>query len=205
MTPPATTLVATSAGELRLGVTGGDIAAMARLEQVHGSDVAVVECPGVSPATDAAVSGVAGLPLTVRTADCGPILVVAPGGVAAVHAGWRGTVKEIARKAVSRLAELTGSDPDDFAAWIGPSIGPCCYEVGREVWQQFALEFVGPGAERRRLDLPLANRAQLEAAGIPSGRIADSGLCTRCHQHLFHSHRGSGGKKGRIDAVITLA
>src|SRR5512140_80657 len=216
--------VESPAGFLSFGIGGPDAAEPARLEQVHGNRVAVVTAPGVTRATDAAVTRVPGLPLTVRTADCVPVFLAAPAGVAVVHAGWRGTAAEITLAAARELLALTGHRPSDLAAFIGPSIGPCCYDVGPEVAAEFdpvfllaphpgrsdraaAIHGTAPPADagrRPRLDLWRANRAQLEAAGIPAARILEARICTRCHQHLYHSHRGSGGKKGRIDAAITL-
>lgn len=198
------------AGFLSLGLGHGGAAEPARLEQVHGNRVAVVSGPGLTRAADAAVTGVPGLPITVRTADCVPVFIAGPAGVAVIHAGWRGTAAGIALAAARELLAITGHAPRDLAALIGPSIGPCCYDVGPEVAAAFDAAFLVPGrargspAGRPRLDLWRANRAQLEAAGIPAGRILEARICTRCHQHLYHSHRGSGGRKGRIDAVITL-
>jgi YfiH family protein len=198
-------LVTPAAGRLLVGVATEPRKALARLDQVHGDCVAFVTASGTSPATDAAVTTTRGLPLTVRTADCVPVLIASRRGVAVAHAGWRGTAEEIAGKTLARLLEATGENPRDVAAFIGPSIGPCCYVVGSEVADRFDPAYITPSRAGARLDLVRVNRSQLEAGGLPGGRILESGLCTRCHQHLFHSHRGSGGKKGRIDAIISLA
>lgn len=172
---------------------------LAKLEQVHGNRVAVVEKPGSTPATDAAVTKMHGLTLTVRTADCVPVLLASPGGVGIAHAGWRGSAAGIAGLTAKELLRVTGDAKESVAAFIGPSIGPCCYEVGPEVAGAFEPRFLRAGTY---LDLWAVNRAQLEAQGVPTAAIVESRICTRCHQHLFHSHRGSGGKKGRIDARI---
>jgi hypothetical protein len=173
----------------------------ARLEQVHGCQVAVVEKPGTTPGSDAAVTTVAGLALAIRVADCVPVFLAVPGGVALAHAGWRGTASEISSLTVAALIRETGDPPSRLWAFLGPSIGPCCYEVGDNVKRNFAGDFLS-GRRRNRLDLWAANRGQLEAAGVPPRQILDSKLCTRCHQHLFHSHRGSAGKLGRLEALL---
>ena len=95
-----------------------------------------------------------------------PILLAAPGAVGAAHAGWRGSAKNVAAEAV-RALEAVGAAPSTLRAWIGPSIGACCYEVGGEVAAQFAGDFVRAGCGGRfRLDLRAVNVAQLQAAGV---------------------------------------
>lgn len=202
--PPSLVRTSPAAGGLSLGVELAWTSPPARLDQVHGVAVAVVDRPGVTPASDAAVTIVPGLPLTIRTADCLPVFVAGRRGVGLAHSGWRGAVADIAGATVDALAALSGERPRDLVAFIGPAIGPCCYEVGPEVAGQFDAAFLSPGRTNPRLDLVAVVRAQLEGRGLPADRILESGFCTRCHQHLFHSHRGSGGKKGRIDATILL-
>jgi YfiH family protein len=168
-----------------------------RLEQVHSATVTEASAPGVLPACDAAHTRVPGLLLTVRTADCLPVVLGARNeGIALVHAGWRGLAAGILEASVHRFPR-----PRDLEAWIGPGIGPCCFEVGPEVAAHFP-EAVRrrPGAIKPHVDLAAAARGRLERAGLPPGRIRDAGVCTRCHQHLLYSHRGSGGGPGRITA-----
>lgn len=192
--------------------TPADTAAVAWLGQVHGTEVAQVSGPGFTPACDAAVTTEPRLTLIVRVADCVPIFLVAPGGIAVAHAGWRGTAGAIAQRAVERLCAASGDRPDRLAAYLGPAIGPCCFEVGAEVAERFEPGFrrspprgrgAPPIAGREHLDLWAANRAQLVDAGLPPQRIQSTSICTRCHQHLFHSYRGSGGAPGRIECGLT--
>lgn len=114
------------------------------LRQVH-SDVihAIAEKPAAAPKGDAAITRAPGLLLAVQTADCLPILLVDAKrrAVAAVHAGWRGTLARIAAKALGRMQMEFGTRPADVIAAIGPGIGVCCYEVGHEVVQSFASQF----------------------------------------------------------------
>jgi purine-nucleoside/S-methyl-5'-thioadenosine phosphorylase / adenosine deaminase len=185
-------------------------AAFAR--QVHGPAVLRVERAGFAGRGDALATTRAGLPLAISTADCLPIVLYdARGGrLAAVHAGWRGTAQAIARAAVADLA-AAGSVPADLAVAIGPSIGPCCYEVDAPVIERFGAAFPegheawftpkGPG--RWMLDLWQANLDQLTAAGVPPERVDLLRLCTGCRPDLLFSYRREKGA-GRLVAVAAL-
>lgn len=170
--------------------------------QVHGD--AVVEAPvGSAVQADAIWSGRAGDAVGVKTADCVPILIADPKGrrVAAVHAGWRGTLSEIAARTVETLVRA-GSAPADLRVAIGPAIGACCYAVGEDLIAQFAARFpaevCGSG---RTLDLKRAVRVTLERAGVPHAQIDDLGLCTACDPRFF-SHRRDKGHTGRHFSFI---
>jgi hypothetical protein len=129
----------------------------------------------------------------VLTADCLPVALHGPDGVAIVHAGWRG----LAAGMVSAGAEAVGAT----AAAIGPGIGPCCYEVGDEVRAAFAG--MGDGVTGgRMLDLPEVARRQLAAAGV--GKAESAGLCTYCEPDLFFSHRRDAGRTGRQGGAVWL-
>jgi YfiH family protein len=129
----------------------------------------------------------------VFVADCLPVALSGPGGVAMLHCGWRGLAAGI----VSRGAEAVGATD----AALGPGIGPCCYEVGDEVLGAFAA--LGPGiAEGRMLDLAEVARRLLERAGVE--RIEAAGLCTSCEQELFFSHRRDQGRTGRQSGLAWL-
>ena len=157
------------------------------------------------PEADGLLTSVAGYLLGVRTADCLPLLYVdrARRAVAAVHAGWRGTAKEIAARAVKRMQQEFGSPPGALEVVIGPGIGPCCYEVGSEVAEQFAGSAVQMDP-RPRLNLPEANRLQLIEAGVNESRIWSVGLCTACEGHQFFSYRREGTQAGRMLAVVGI-
>ncbi len=128
----------------------------------------------------------------VITADCLPVALVGPGGVAMAHCGWRGLAGGI-------LAEAAGAVDADAAA-IGPGIGPCCYEVGEEVLAEFAdLDGVAAG---RMLDLTAVATALLERAGVTT--IQSSGLCTSCNAELFYSHRRDGERTGRQAGLVWM-
>jgi hypothetical protein len=176
------------------------------LKQVHGCRV--VRPPWIeAPDADASVSDKPGDVLAIETADCLPLLIVDPfqRRVAAAHAGWRGTVARVAQEAVRALVEA-GSDPRHLLAALGPTIGPCCYEVGADVEEAFGMsgsKFFGPGlTDRKHLDVIAANRAQLEEAGLVSTNIDSLNICTRCREDLFFSYRRDGANAGRMISVV---
>jgi polyphenol oxidase len=176
------------------------------LRQVHGCRV--VEPPwSEPPEADASIAHQAGELLAIETADCLPILVVDPVNrrVAAAHAGWRGTAAQVAQAAVAALVD-GGSNPADLLAALGPAIGPCCYEVGRDVEDAFGsagAKFFLPGSSNRKhLDVVAANRAQLLEAGLVSTNIDALDLCTKCREDLFFSYRRDGANAGRMISVV---
>lgn len=177
----------------------------ARVRQVHGAKVVA----GAMPTTpreeaDGVVTATAGVAACVSVADCVPILLARPDGsaAAAVHAGWRGTLERIAAEGVRALA--VGGDGEAPLAVIGPSIGPCCYQVSDELAARFASAF-GPRVVQRggrgpRLDLWAANERALRDAGVV--RVALLRRCTACEPRLFFSHRRDGGRTGRMVGYI---
>jgi YfiH family protein len=133
-----------------------------------------------------------------------PILIAADGAIAAVHAGWRGSARNVAGSAIAALREL-GRDPGSATAWIGPAIGVCCYQVGGEVSSRFAGDFLrSPCGGRRFLDLKALNRAQLVAAGMAAERISIHPACTLCGGEKFASYRRDGRVAGRMIALIAM-
>jgi len=165
---------------------------------------------------DGAVTDVPGVMLGVQTADCVPVLIadVNKRVVAAIHAGWRGTVARIVEKGCATMREDYGSRPEDLVAAIGPSIGACCYAVGDEVRSEFGSQFQYADAlfttagNQMHLDLWEANRRQLLAAGVPAGNIALIGECTACAisngEKKYFSHRAEHGFTGRMMSVIGI-
>jgi YfiH family protein len=170
--------------------------------QVHGSNLRRHEEPQQprvfadavrSPdEVDAQVTSNPDLTPLVLVADCLPVAMVGPGGVAMVHCGWRGLAGGI-------IAEAAAAVQAEAAA-VGPGIGPCCYEVGDEVLSAFSdLDGVARG---RMLDLTAVATAQLERAGVTA--IESSGLCTSCNAELFYSHRRDGERTGRQAGLAWL-
>ncbi len=179
--------------------------------QVHTTGVVVVDDldhgDHAELQADALVVTRAGRVAAVKTADCVPILLIAPerAWAAAIHAGWRGTLARIVDAVLAQAAVAPMEiNPDELYAAIGPSIGPCCYQVGEEVASRFesAGLAVLRGHDSRdgpRLDLRAINREILCAAGLRSSRIQVCGPCTRCRHDRYHSHRGAdeSGERGR--------
>lgn len=215
---------------LNLGVSSGDEVAVVQenrrawaralgftppivsLHQVHGPVVHAVSArPPESLKGDAVITDVPGLPVSVFTADCTPILLHDPvtGAVGAVHAGWRGTVAHVVVEAVAAMTARYGARPGDLRAAIGPAIGPCCFEVGHEVveaararpWAGVEQAIV-PGEPRPHFDLFAANEAQLLEAGLAPDHVFASRVCTHCRDDLFYSWRRDGGVTGRMQAAI---
>jgi YfiH family protein len=167
---------------------------MASLEQIHSAAVLVAERAGSAGHGDALVTNLPGVMVSVRAADCFPILLADARNraVAAVHAGWRGTAAHIIAGTLREMRERFGTGAADVYAAIGPGIGACCYEVGIEVARQFGL------AQAGRIDLAAANRSQLITAGVPAGHIEIMGGCTQCDARRFHSFRRDRDRAGRM-------
>jgi polyphenol oxidase len=186
------------------------------VNQVHGENIVNVDMQNYrsmrSTQADAMITGASGIAIGVETADCVPVLLFDPAtpAVAAVHAGWRSTVKKIVQKAVIRMREEFGSDPSRMIAAIGPAIGPECYEVDEPVMGpvreafSFWREVASPrGKDRWGLDLVSANKIELVQAGLAKGNIHAVGLCTSCRKDLFYSFRAE-GRTGRMLSVIMI-
>jgi YfiH family protein len=226
----------------------------ATLWLVHGADVAVVDerpwewrfdQPFLTLAeeqkvllrtahprwkADAIITRQRGISLAMSSADCVPVMLYDPvqHAVGMAHAGWRGTARGIVFATVDAMREQFGSQPEDIYAGIGPSIGPCCYDVSEEVQGLFLgrIEFdMQPTAERYRnlvressvfslvehahrnslrLDLWETNRNQLLMAGLLPEHIELSGICTSCEKQRFYSHRGEHGRAGRFPSILAL-
>ena len=179
--------------------------------QVHGTQVCRVDAPTheVIEGVDAVMTDVAGLCIGVSTADCIPILLYDPchHAVCAVHAGWRGTVQRILCRAIAAMTDAYGTIPADLKAVIGPGISLESFEVGDEVYQQFAdagfdMHAIARKYKKWHLDLPLCNRMQMENLGVRDILMSD--ICTYQHCDDYFSARRLGVKSGRIFTGILL-
>lgn len=167
------------------------------------------------PETDGIITDVPGVVLGITVADCVPLLLYdqRQHAVGLVHAGWRGTVAGIAACAVDAMERAFGSRPEELRAGIGPSIGPCCYEVGDEVIDAWLA--VGPGsracalapgrAAKRHFDLWTANALQLHEAGILSRNVEIAGRCVKCESGRFFSHRAVMTGDARRGLMLMIA
>lgn len=141
--------------------------------------------------TDALITGTARLPLVTLAADCLPLALVDPDRRvgAVVHAGWRGLADGVIESALAAMARTWGTLAADVTAWLGPAIGPCCYEVGPEVAARFPAAAEPGSGDRSRLDLRREASRRLAALGVVDENLTGLDLCTCCHPDLFFSHR----------------
>jgi YfiH family protein len=214
---------------------GADSLTLVALKQFHSDVIQLFDAAPAEPCRgDASATNRPGLLLSVQTADCVPILLVDPKkrAIAAIHAGWRGTLARIVTKAIGQMQMHFGTKPADLLAAIGPAIGGCCYEVGTEVAIQFQSQFADapewfdefrtgdepnpvqwlnrmppghqPPPKNVLLDLRKANRAQLLHAGLRAQNIFVSDLCTACRRDLLFSYRKEGALSGRLLSAIGI-
>ncbi len=170
----------------------------------------------VLPPADALITNAPGVVLWAGFADCTPLLFYDPvkQAVGVAHAGWQGTVGNIAGATVAAMAQEFDSSPSDLLTAIGPAIGPCCYEVGEPVVSAVSTAFGAdvaadllprpPGNERPHFDLWAANEHWLQAAGVQACNILRMDCCTACNVERFFSHRRDQGATGRFAAVIGI-
>jgi len=216
-----------------LGVSSEKIVVPA---QVHSDQIEVVgqqhqglgaqDLDSAIPGADALVTQEPGLSLCTYYADCVPIFILDPirPAIGLAHAGWKGTALKIAVKTLQRMKGAFDTNPGDCLVGIGPSIGPCCYEVDVPVLHKFIAAYPGEKIfsgkvtreiaenqiwlnpkERVKLNLWEANRQALLEVGVKPEHIWTAGLCTRCHLDSFFSYRGVNGKStGRMGAIISL-
>ncbi len=191
-------------------------------EQVHGNRVEVIT-PSLrgkgafnkSDAlqhSDAWITNHPNICLVAQAADCVPILFYDPvnRAIGAAHAGWKGTVKRIAENVVKAMSSEYGTKPADLLVAIGPSAGPCCYEVGHEVIslvnrefpKEYKLLISYPNREKPVFDLWRANAYVLMEAGVSNQNIEFAGLCTICNNHMLFSARC--GDRGRFGGAIMI-
>ena len=191
---------------------------MVSVKQVHGTDALVVDRPVTGAdrfegGWDALVTDQPGVTVVVRTADCVPVLIYdrRRKAVAAVHAGWRGTLAGIVPKTIQLMTQRFALDTADLRVSVGPSAGVCCYEVDHAVLQPLrssrhdwpSLLYDDRGA-KARLDLKGLVRRQAAESGIPPEQITVVNVCTICHPALFYSYRREGRVNGTMLNGITL-
>lgn len=191
---------------------------MLSVKQVHGTDALVVDHPVEQGQVfeggwDALVTDQVGVMVSVRTADCVPVLLHDPVRrvVAAIHAGWRGAVAGIVPKTMALLLSRFGATVDRLRMAIGPSAGPCCYEVDapvltrlREVFPDWQTVVSPVDTQKARLDLRAFVRRQALADGLDAERIVTVNACTICHPDLFFSYRREGVVKATMVSGIAL-
>lgn len=211
--------------QLVAGQLGMDISQMVLSNQVHGDTIMRVGKKDMGKGilfesdllgVDGFLTNEKGVGLTLFFADCVPLYFFDPNHevVAMAHAGWKGTVLQVGKKMIERMALEFGTRPQDIIAGIGPSICGDCYEVSLDVKKQFDLSFNddiiaqvvknGVSDEKFMIDLKRTNRLLMEEAGVLPSNIEVSNLCTKCHKDLFFSHRVMGQERGSQVGIMVL-
>ena len=205
--------------------TGIYVGDMVFSDQVHGDRIVYVDqqyrgsgilkAPQLE-AVDGLITDKKHVALVTFHADCVPLFFLDPVKevIGLAHAGWKGTLLKIGRSMVTRFVRDFGSDPANILVGIGPSIGPCCFEVGADVYEPFGRAFprergtiILPAAteEKRYIDLWQANEAALLLSGVLKEHITTTDICTKCHPDYYHSHRHAGPKRGTQAAFLELS
>jgi YfiH family protein len=192
-------------------------------EQVHGKRVQIVKqqdrgrgslsLSTAFPETDSLITNVPGIILSSYYADCVPLFFLDPvnKAVGLAHAGWKGTWQQISVATLEAMRDNYHTVPENCLVAIGPSIGPCCYQVDKPVMEQFSCTFDYHQTfahycyeDKWVIDLWKANQEQLTRFGVPLKNIVVSRLCTACHRDIFYSYRKENGRTGRQASLIML-
>jgi hypothetical protein len=174
--------------------------------QVHGTNVAVVDSPGIIEECDGLLTRQSSLYLIIGVADCHTIYLTDKDRsfVGALHSGWRGTAGNILQVAVEKSRSAFGSNSSDLQVGISPAIGGCCYEIGNEVAEQFPASFIEERDGSSYLSLDKAIAAQAREIGVSEENIYLAERCTSCEHEYWFSYRRDNGNTGRMWGVIGL-
>jgi len=185
-----------------------DLPQVAYSHQIHSDQILNVENSGSYEGYDALITNRTKTFLSVTVADCTPVLIFDPHqkAVAAIHAGWRGTVAEIVRKTLMEMQTQFRTKPEHCFAYVGTCIDECSFEVDADVADHFATAYKRWDKERSKffIDLKQANRQQLLDSGVPESQIEISSFSTFLNNEDYFSYRKEGGQSGRMLAVIGL-
>ena len=175
-------------------------------EQIHSSEVKIVDTPGKISSTDAIISSSKLLVLSIQVADCIPLYLADPYNnvIGLVHAGWRGIEKGIVENSINKMISK-GAHSNKIIAYIGPSIQKCCFEIGPDVSKKFPRNFqIFSNSDRSFLDLQELTNNILIKNSVLHKNIISSNECTKCNSDKFFSYRNTGSKSGRMIGVIGL-
>ena len=179
--------------------------------QIHSDRVIEVDSPAKAshkqrPEADALISTECGVPLGIFTADCVPIFIldVVTPAIGISHAGWRGTLTQIAVNTLAQMKTRFGTLATNCQIHLGPSIQKCCYTVSTDLIEQFTEKFGNAVHKGRNLSLQTTNFNQLIEIGVPAASISVSPFCTACRTDIFYSHRTEAGQTGRMLSFIQL-
>ncbi|MBI4733757.1 MAG: peptidoglycan editing factor PgeF [Rubrobacteridae bacterium] len=188
-------------------------------EQVHGNAIAIIDGRNAGrgafsfsdaiSGVDALITSEANIPLGLFFADCVPVVLVdtETRTVAVVHAGWRGVYNHIVERAALVMTEQKKANSSTMIAYIGPSIGGCCFEVGADLIERFNERFENPSVwlkGKNKIDLPQLIAGQLNACGIDESRIGGIEICTSCNNDILFSYRADNENTGRQSAIACI-
>ena len=191
--------------------------------QTHSDNIAIInsvkddmgfyEKKNAVVETDGIITSSRGICLVIQTADCVPVILYDPVKhiAASIHSGWRGTARHILKKAIVRMQNDFMCEPSDIICCIGPSAGPCCYEVGEDVLTAFYKEFLNPeglfiqfSKNKYRADLWKTNKSMAIESGIKEANIETAEICTICNSDMFYSARVHKENAGRMATGIMM-
>ncbi|MGL5650368.1 MAG: peptidoglycan editing factor PgeF [Paraclostridium sp.] len=184
-------------------------------KQIHSDIVNIIkkEDIGKIKEGDALVTNLKKTPLLVFVADCVPVAIVDPKkeAVALCHAGWRGTYSKITQKSIENMEKLYGTNPEDLICVLGPSIGPCCYEVSKDLIEKFNTiitnrdeKFYIIKESKYYLDLWKVNELILTSYGVKKENIVNLNICTSCNSDKFHSYRKHNQTTKRLGMILEV-
>lgn len=184
-------------------------------KQIHSDIVNIIDDSNIGSKKegDALITNIKDVPLLVFTADCVPIAIIDKKNkaIGAIHAGWRGTYSQIAKSTIELMNEKYNSNPNDLLCVIGPSIGPCCYEVSKELIEKFNTILTNSNEKfyiikenKYYLDLWKINEYILKSAGVKPNNIINLNICTSCNSEKFHSYRIHEKTDKRIGLMIQI-
>lgn len=184
-------------------------------KQTHSDIVNIIkkEDIGKIKEGDALVTNLKKTPLLVFVADCVPVAIVDPKkeAVALCHAGWRGTYSKITQKSIENMEKLYGTNPEDLVCVLGPSIGPCCYEVSKDLIEKFNTiitnrdeKFYIIKESKYYLDLWKVNELILTSCGVKKENIVNLNICTSCNSDKFHSYRKHNQTTKRLGMILEV-
>jgi YfiH family protein len=177
-------------------------------DQVHSSNLYHVNKPGIYAKTDALICSVRGIFLAIQTADCFPVFLYAKKEelISIIHIGWRGAVMNIIDRTLKSLETDYEVDLSNIIVAVGPGLGMECFEVKRDVYEQFPKKYLGihPDKEKRYLNLREFIIDNLKDYGIQNSHIHINTACTKCNDQIFYSYRRDGRKSGRMMGIIGM-
>lgn len=184
-------------------------------KQTHSDIVNIIKKEDIGKVKegDALVTNLKKTPLLVFVADCVPVAIVdtKKEAVALCHAGWRGTYSKITQKSIENMEKLYGTNPEDLVCVLGPSIGPCCYEVSKDLIEKFNTiitnrdeKFYIIKESKYYLDLWKVNELILTSCGVKKENIVNLNICTSCNSDKFHSYRKHNQTTKRLGMILEV-